>query len=108
MSFAYLPKLPTDTPFATARHLCSSSPKGPGPGKTDWGPIGEATQSFPTLPLATYQDPLIGEVLQPSVSGGVEDHWEGLVRRLHVAKFYLILGRETKSLQCPPPCGFSE
>lgn len=99
------PNLPLTPPLPTTCVVLL--PKGPGPGKTDWGPIGEATQGFPTLPWATHQDPLIGEVLQASVPGGVEDHREGLVRRLHVAEFYLVLGRETERQECPPRCGFS-
>lgn len=70
--------------------------KGPGLGKAERGPIGGATPGVPTPPLATYQDPLIGELLQAPVPGGVKDHGEGLVGRLHVAEFHLVLGRETK------------
>lgn len=92
MSFAYLSKPPTDSPFARAHHLCLFALlKDQDKAKPIGGPTGE-----PLLLFATYQDPLVGEILQASVSGGVKDHREEFVRSLHVPKFHLVLGGERK------------
>lgn len=86
------------TAFARAYCLCNfAAPRGLGPDKTGC-PIGGTTQSVPTLPFATYQDPLIREILQSSVPGRVKDHWEGFVRGLDVAKFHLVLGTGEKKM----------
>lgn len=51
-------------------------------------------------PWTTHQDSLVREVLQLPIPGGVEDHREGLVRRLNVAQLHLVLRtRETPAVE---------
>lgn len=77
-------------------------------GRLITGSYYRATQGTSPLPFATYQDPLVGEMLQASVSGRVKDHWESLVRGLGVAKLHLILGGERKRSQWYPRRGFPD